>query len=85
MYIRTNPWAEVCNPIPALEIKDILKKQASQSLALAFFDQYLSTIGIEHLIYDSHAAGYQFCLQNKTTASCSERLERPAGVLIKST
>lgn len=46
MYIRTDPWADVSNPIPAIEIKDILKKQGGNSLALIFFDQYLSIIGV---------------------------------------
>ncbi|XP_060530225.1 DNA-directed RNA polymerase III subunit RPC3 [Cylas formicarius] len=43
MYIRTEPWADVSNPVPALEIKDILKRQNNQQL-LAFFDQYLNII-----------------------------------------
>lgn len=48
MYVRTDPWADVSNPIPAIEIKDILKKQGGNSLALIFFDQYLSIIGRFH-------------------------------------
>ncbi|XP_050299952.1 DNA-directed RNA polymerase III subunit RPC3 [Anthonomus grandis grandis] len=45
MYIRTEPWADVSNPIPAIEIKDILKRQQSNnSHTLPFFDQYINII-----------------------------------------
>lgn len=45
MYIRTDPWTDTSNPIPALEVKDILKKQSPSSHSLAFFDQYMNIIG----------------------------------------
>lgn len=45
MYIRTEPWADVSNPIPILAIKDIVKKQKNLSHLNAFFDQYMTVIG----------------------------------------
>ncbi|KAL1509170.1 hypothetical protein ABEB36_003948 [Hypothenemus hampei] len=44
MYVRTEPWSDISNPIPAMEVKDILKRQANSSVALAFFDQYLTVM-----------------------------------------
>lgn len=45
MYIRTEPWVNVSNPIPILDVKDIVKKQKLNELS-AFFDQYLTIIGM---------------------------------------
>ncbi|XP_072386511.1 DNA-directed RNA polymerase III subunit RPC3 [Diabrotica undecimpunctata] len=44
MYIRTEPWADVSNPIPILEIKDMVKKQKNLSQLNAVFDQYINVI-----------------------------------------
>nr|CAH7712817.1 unnamed protein product [Callosobruchus chinensis] len=44
MYIRTEPWADVSNPIPLLEIKDLVRKQANLKLLNTFFDQYVNVI-----------------------------------------
>lgn len=45
MYIRTEPWLDVSNPIPILVIKDMVKKQKNLNQLYIFFDQYLSIIG----------------------------------------
>lgn len=45
MYIRTQPWADISNPVPILEIKDLIKKQTSFPQLNAFFDQYVNVIG----------------------------------------
>lgn len=45
MYIRTEPWADVSNPVPILIIKDIVKKQKNLTQLNAFFDQYMTVIG----------------------------------------
>ncbi|CAH0560940.1 unnamed protein product [Brassicogethes aeneus] len=44
MYIRTMPWADSSNPVPILEIKDIIRKQETHKQLLAFFDQYVNVI-----------------------------------------
>lgn len=45
MYIRTEPWAECSNPIPVLEIKDVLRTQNTNPNLLTHLDQYLNIIG----------------------------------------
>ncbi|KAJ8922618.1 hypothetical protein NQ315_007650 [Exocentrus adspersus] len=44
MYIRTQPWADVSNPVPIIEIKDIIKKQTGFPQLNVFFDQYVNVI-----------------------------------------
>ncbi|XP_056647996.1 DNA-directed RNA polymerase III subunit RPC3 isoform X1 [Diorhabda sublineata] len=44
MYIRTQPWADISNPVPILEIKDVARKQKNLNQLNAFFDQYVSVI-----------------------------------------
>lgn len=51
MYIRTQPWADVSNPVPILEIKDLLKKQSNYPQLNVFFDQYVSVLGWYILYY----------------------------------
>lgn len=46
MYIRTEPWAECSNPIPLLEIKNIIKKTNTYPTLVDFFDQYTSVLGL---------------------------------------
>lgn len=45
MYIRTEPWADCSNPVPLLEIKNIIKKTNTYPALVAFFDQYASILG----------------------------------------
>lgn len=45
MYIRTEPWADVSNPIPILAIKDTVKRQKHLNQLNVFFDQYMTVIG----------------------------------------
>ncbi|KAK9870251.1 hypothetical protein WA026_006338 [Henosepilachna vigintioctopunctata] len=44
MYIRTDPWAETSNPVPLLEIKDIVRKKVIYPNLVTFFDQYVTVI-----------------------------------------
>ncbi|XP_017785236.1 PREDICTED: DNA-directed RNA polymerase III subunit RPC3 [Nicrophorus vespilloides] len=44
MYIRTEAWADTTNPIPILEVKDIIKKLHPNSDKVAFFDNYINII-----------------------------------------
>ncbi|KAG5892446.1 hypothetical protein JTB14_009854 [Gonioctena quinquepunctata] len=44
MYIRTDPWADVSNPVPILEIKDLAKRKKNLAQFTAFFDQYVNVI-----------------------------------------
>lgn len=46
MYIRTEPWADISNPIPILVIKDLVKRQKNLNQLNAFFDQYMTVIGM---------------------------------------
>lgn len=45
MYIRTDPWADISNPIPILVIKDIVRKHKNVNQLNVFFDQYINVIG----------------------------------------
>lgn len=45
MYIRTEPWAETSNPIPILEVKDLIRKMNVFPQLIAFFEQYVSILG----------------------------------------
>lgn len=46
MYIRTEPWADCSNPVPLLEIKNIVKKANTYPSLVAFFDQYATVLGL---------------------------------------
>lgn len=48
MYIRTEPWVEVSNPIPIIEVKDIIRKQPKFGQLISYFDQYINVIGISY-------------------------------------
>lgn len=49
MYVRTEPWAEVSNPVPIIEVKEIIKKMNTYPQLIAYFDQYVAVLG-EHLV-----------------------------------
>lgn len=54
MYVRTGPWAEVSNPVPIIEVKDLIKKMNSFPQLIAHFDQYVTVLGKENiLLYNS--------------------------------
>lgn len=44
MYIRNDPWTDISNPIPILEIRDIIKKNNDHPYLSAFFDNYVSVV-----------------------------------------
>lgn len=46
MYLRTASWADTSNPIPYIEIKDVVKKLNYPRL-VQYLDQYLNLIGME--------------------------------------
>ncbi|KAJ8894948.1 hypothetical protein PR048_000255 [Dryococelus australis] len=41
MYLRTEPWASVSNPVPFTELKDTVRKLNTHPLLLQFLEQYL--------------------------------------------
>lgn len=45
MYVRTDPWADISNPIPVLVIRDIVRKHKNLNQLNIFFDQYINFIG----------------------------------------
>lgn len=46
MYITTEPWADCSNLVQLLEIKNTIKKTNSYPTLIAFFDQYVSVLGL---------------------------------------
>lgn len=44
MYVRTEPWAETSNPIPFVEIKDIIRKHEKYGQLLAYLEHYLTVL-----------------------------------------
>lgn len=44
MYIRTEPWAETSNPIPVVEVRDLVKKYNTFPELVAYFEQYVSLL-----------------------------------------
>lgn len=44
MYIRNEPWTHASNPIPILEVKDIIRKMNKFPNLVAFFDNYVSVV-----------------------------------------
>lgn len=44
MYVRTSPWQPISNPVPILEVKNLVKKLNTHQQLIAFFDQYLKML-----------------------------------------
>ncbi|GJQ77410.1 hypothetical protein Trydic_g20809 [Trypoxylus dichotomus] len=44
MYIRTEPWAIVSNPVPIVEVKDLIKKMNAFPQLITYFDQYVAVL-----------------------------------------
>lgn len=80
MYIRTTPWAEISNPVPVIEIRDIVRKQATHQHLLAFFDQYVNVLG-KFLLQTN--LGSHISFQNKTARDLSVKPARPEEVPFK--
>ncbi|XP_008192282.2 DNA-directed RNA polymerase III subunit RPC3 [Tribolium castaneum] len=81
MYIRTQPWAEVSNPVPIVEIRDLVRKQATHQHLLAFFDQYVNVLEQDSskLIRQSGEAGggsFQIFLKETFTQFAWETVEQ---------
>lgn len=45
MYVRTEPWAVVSNPVPIVEVKDLIKKMNTFPQLITYFDQYVAVLG----------------------------------------
>lgn len=45
MYIRTEPWVDISNPIPVMEVRDIIKKANTHPLLTVYMDQYVNILG----------------------------------------
>lgn len=68
MYIRTEPWVDVSNPVPVLEVKDLVRKMNTHPKLLAFFDQYLNILEQDSsglLLKAGEAGGGSFQLNMK--------------------
>jgi DNA-directed RNA polymerase III subunit RPC3 len=81
MYMRTSPWAEVSNPVPIVEIRDIVRKQATHQHLLAFFDQYVNVLEQDNsnLIRQAGEAGggsFQIFLKETFTKFAEETVEQ---------
>ncbi|RZB38677.1 DNA-directed RNA polymerase III subunit RPC3 [Asbolus verrucosus] len=81
MYIRTTPWAEVSNPVPIVEIRDIVRKQATHQHLLAFFDQYVNVLEQDstNLIRkagDASGGSFQIYLKETFTQFAWETVEQ---------
>ncbi|KAF5304576.1 hypothetical protein FQA39_LY09627 [Lamprigera yunnana] len=68
MYVRTAPWIPASNPIPILEVKEILKKRNTHPQLVAHFEQYVNileqdTTGIIRKV--GEASGGSFQIQMK--------------------
>nr|CAD7199031.1 unnamed protein product [Timema douglasi] len=46
MYLRTEPWAAVSNPVPYTELKEVIRKQSSHPQLGVYLDQYLKVMGM---------------------------------------
>lgn len=44
MYLRTKPWEPSSNPIPFVEIRQLVEKDSSNSELMKYLDQYISII-----------------------------------------
>nr|CAD7408582.1 unnamed protein product [Timema cristinae] len=44
MYLRTEPWAAVSNPVPYTELKEVIRKQSSHPQLAVYLDQYLKVM-----------------------------------------
>lgn len=49
MYIRTEPWEDISNPIPVVEVKNLIKTLHIQKPLVPFFDQYVSILGNKYI------------------------------------
>lgn len=45
MYIRTEPWVDFSNPIPIIEVRDLIKKLNTHPELITYFDAYVSILG----------------------------------------
>lgn len=44
MYLRTKPWEPSSNPIPFVEIRQLVEKESSNLELIKYLDQYVSII-----------------------------------------
>lgn len=68
MYIRTVPWADVSNPIPFVEIKDIIRKHDKNSQILVYLEHYLTVLADDESRFISKvgdASGGQYAINLK--------------------
>ncbi|KAF5308243.1 hypothetical protein FQR65_LT06236 [Abscondita terminalis] len=64
MYVRTAPWVPSSNPVPILEVKEIVKKRNSHPQLITYFDQYIhileqDTTGIIRKVGEASGGSYQ--------------------------
>nr|XP_022906329.1 DNA-directed RNA polymerase III subunit RPC3 [Onthophagus taurus] len=81
MYVRTEPWAETSNPVPTLEVKDIVKKMNSFPLLLASFDHYITVLDQDtskfmQKVGEASGGSYQLCMKGIFTVFAWEICEQ---------
>ncbi|KAK4887292.1 hypothetical protein RN001_003563 [Aquatica leii] len=64
MYVRTAPWVPSSNPVPILEVKEILKKRNTHSQLITHFEQYVNILeqdstGIIRKVGEASGGSYQ--------------------------
>lgn len=80
MYIRTEPWAETSNPIPFLEIKNIVKKLTTHNQLTVYLEHYLTVIEDDESKFitkcdDASGGQYVVNLKHAITQLCWASLE----------
>ncbi|KAJ6639936.1 DNA-directed RNA polymerase III subunit RPC3, partial [Pseudolycoriella hygida] len=68
MYLRTKPWEPSSNPIPFVEIRQLIEKDSANSELIKYLDQYVSIImddQLKFLVKYGDMGGGQYVVQMK--------------------
>lgn len=80
MYIRTEPWADVSNPVPFVEVKDVIRKLNTHNQLIVYLDHYLTVLEDDESKFiskvgDASGGQYAVNLKNAITQLCWVTLE----------
>ncbi|XP_031340811.1 DNA-directed RNA polymerase III subunit RPC3 isoform X2 [Photinus pyralis] len=80
MYVRTDPWVSSSNPIPILEVKDIVKKRNTHPQLATFFEQYVNILeqdatGIIRKVGEASGGSFQVEIKHIFTQLTWEAVE----------
>lgn len=81
MYIRTEPWADVSNPVPTVEVRDSIKKMNTHPELVLYFEQYLNVLeqdnsGILRKAGEASGGSYQIYIKKIFTQLSWEVIEQ---------